>query len=1182
MINQNRRLLNTLNHNFLAGFFVFCLVAVIGIIGCSSGGGGGNKTEYHLAGYDGVSDSSPSGDQGLVSAIGNTGLNFYSPFPWFVNLTFQAFDKDMWGVPDLVVGNFSVMEDGIEVSQINSEMNIRKRDFLPSAYSYTIKTVLLLDNSPSTSLNLDKMIEAAQVVVDNIDEKQQQEIAIVAYDEAGDFTVLQDFTSNISVLNEILINLEPSYGTTNFYGAVINSLALFDDNQSPASTEFVQGFVVAITDGQDTSNLNDVDDAIAARRDQQVITVAGGDLPEQTLIDLERLGNSGYYPVPNPNQDPDEAAGKKPEDENLCEWMLVIQDRMMAYADSFYWIQYKSTATSADANPNHNVSLTIIDNSNEDIDNKISGTFTSENFFSGTTSIYFNASAADPAGITDLAIIIERGQGTGEVTSPVSALTYSNDSNNPSQYEWSSEDKNVVTVKVDPNDSSKATITVIAPGETQIVVTDTANNVQQTFAVSVKINDSSFEFIKYELESTAPWFVDVTFQVRDTESENNQWSWITDLMQEDFTIIENESSEPVDLDVSEVNLRKRDDIPSSYSYTLKTVLLIDNTPSIGSDNLDLIKDAAKAFVARALENNPDDDSDMGPLLDKKDNFQQKIAIWTYTEDGLSLPVLNFTSDKEVLDNAIDAINRGYNATDFYGAMINALNSWDNDHSPNDGNNELQQGVLIVFSDGNHSFPGFYDRNAVLSEIGNKQVITVGVGDDLISAVNQDLVEFGNAGFYSVPSPGEKIVMKIYSDNKNPEKSRNVTYTDLEKTLIGIQDELVDFANSFYWLNYKSYVEPAANCNDTEQIDITINNNRKEEANDSLSGQFESCEFFDGNDGAIYVNSTVVNPWGENGPIELVYDRTRLFFNSEFNLEAFTYNHENTPDYEWLVANENIVSIEVDENSYANSRAVLKIPVEDNMPGSTVLRVIDRGNSNVFKNITVNVSEIDLPLPIAYYPFNGNADDETGNGYDGAALGATLTTDRNGNKNSAYSFDGEDDYIALDMFYGEGAGAVSDSIDELTVCAWIKVSSSSSSMRVVSFDYPNFWELFVSDGHVILASIRYGDPDAVITSGKYNDDQWHFICGTLLSNGKMELYIDGMPVSVNDWNSSLIAGTDNRYGFIGVDGHSNVYNILKIPERTYFQGSIDDVMIFDAALTDDQIDFIYNLGDSKNK
>jgi hypothetical protein len=43
--------------------------------------------------------------------------------------------------------------------------------------------------------------------------------------------------------------------------------------------------------------------------------------------------------------------------------------------------------------------------------------------------------------------------------------------------------------------------------------------------------------------------------------------------------------------------------------------------------------------------------------------------------------------------------------------------------------------------------------------------------------------------------------------------------------------------------------------------------------------------------------------------------------------------------------------------------------------------------------------------IAYYPFNGNANDESGNGHNGTIYGSTLTADRMGNPNSAFYFNG---------------------------------------------------------------------------------------------------------------------------------------------------------------------------------
>ncbi|WP_462248891.1 hypothetical protein, partial [Ferruginibacter sp.] len=49
--------------------------------------------------------------------------------------------------------------------------------------------------------------------------------------------------------------------------------------------------------------------------------------------------------------------------------------------------------------------------------------------------------------------------------------------------------------------------------------------------------------------------------------------------------------------------------------------------------------------------------------------------------------------------------------------------------------------------------------------------------------------------------------------------------------------------------------------------------------------------------------------------------------------------------------------------------------------------------------------------IAYYPFSGNANDESGNDINGKITKAVLTNDRNGEQNAAYYFNGSS-YIQL--------------------------------------------------------------------------------------------------------------------------------------------------------------------------
>ena len=78
--------------------------------------------------------------------------------------------------------------------------------------------------------------------------------------------------------------------------------------------------------------------------------------------------------------------------------------------------------------------------------------------------------------------------------------------------------------------------------------------------------------------------------------------------------------------------------------------------------------------------------------------------------------------------------------------------------------------------------------------------------------------------------------------------------------------------------------------------------------------------------------------------------------------------------------------------------------------------------------------------VAYYPFNGNVNDESGHENHGTVIGANPTTDRFGNADSAYSFDGEDDY--LDTHWGSGD---IDNDDPSTISLWIKSTVKTYDM-----------------------------------------------------------------------------------------------------------------------------------------
>ena len=75
-------------------------------------------------------------------------------------------------------------------------------------------------------------------------------------------------------------------------------------------------------------------------------------------------------------------------------------------------------------------------------------------------------------------------------------------------------------------------------------------------------------------------------------------------------------------------------------------------------------------------------------------------------------------------------------------------------------------------------------------------------------------------------------------------------------------------------------------------------------------------------------------------------------------------------------------------------------------------------------------------PVAYYPFTGNANDAIGTLHGTVNGGAALTTDRFGNANSAYNFDGVDDAISF-------AALPMTNTDNFTLIAWVNPAVFSS-------------------------------------------------------------------------------------------------------------------------------------------
>ena len=203
--------------------------------------------------------------------------------------------------------------------------------------------------------------------------------------------------------------------------------------------------------------------------------------------------------------------------------------------------------------------------------------------------------------------------------------------------------------------------------------------------------------------------------------------------------------------------------------------------------------------------------------------------------------------------------------------------------------------------------------------------------------------------------------------------------------------------------------------------------------------------------------------------------------------------------------------------------------------------------------------------VGWWPFNGNANDQSGNALDGTVNGTTLTTDRFGNTNSAYSFNGTTNYI--NVSYNS-----SFNMQKSTWSFWVKPSATAPANGNYILGYSDNASHHISNitvGDSSYSQIGWTSGGAVQNgTGHLSNGTWHMITITYdqtLSANNFTYYFDGIqkntvtvqPFTFNT-NSQL------RFGLPA--------NGLQFQP---FNGSEDDLGIWSRILTQQEITNLYN-------
>jgi len=204
---------------------------------------------------------------------------------------------------------------------------------------------------------------------------------------------------------------------------------------------------------------------------------------------------------------------------------------------------------------------------------------------------------------------------------------------------------------------------------------------------------------------------------------------------------------------------------------------------------------------------------------------------------------------------------------------------------------------------------------------------------------------------------------------------------------------------------------------------------------------------------------------------------------------------------------------------------------------------------------------------AYYPFNGNAADESGNGNNGTVNGATLTNDRFGNPGEAYFFNGSsNDFISIP------SNSSLSLTNELTLSAWVNLNNSESDQKIVGkATYAPSWGYVLGIQHSMVYPEMYLDDGTRYTyqAGFIPDNEWTHLCVTWRTGGSFIGYVNGEEVfnitaastaNISTTSTGLIIGT------VPWGPGSGVQSV---------NGSIDDIRIYNRALTGQEVQVLFH-------
>jgi hypothetical protein len=202
--------------------------------------------------------------------------------------------------------------------------------------------------------------------------------------------------------------------------------------------------------------------------------------------------------------------------------------------------------------------------------------------------------------------------------------------------------------------------------------------------------------------------------------------------------------------------------------------------------------------------------------------------------------------------------------------------------------------------------------------------------------------------------------------------------------------------------------------------------------------------------------------------------------------------------------------------------------------------------------------------VAYYPFNGNSIDESKNGNNGTVYNATLITDRYGNSNSSYSFNGTSSYISVNPNPNLNLK------DSLSISIWTKIdfinSPSGKGHHLIDkgSNSTNEYSLTVNQSDRKVCFNKQGIQIIASSNTPLPDKKWTHILVTY-KYPTAKIYING----ILDITGTISSPFTSSNSFLCLGSLNNTPDV-----STVVNGSIDDISVYNRVLTNTEIQQLY--------